>query len=539
MPCHRFSFSRGDTMPEFNVVRLEGADLHYERQPDGSLMVFADGKSAASWCQTLYDSTGFKYQPRPVSTGDWKQREYKRLCDGTYTAVPWADEPWFVSCPAVQDHFVHVAIGNPGLVAFTENPQKGENDIQTRMRAGRYLEKFCTEAIRNSGASRRISASAVKALAGKMCAYADSPCDTCKRYAETRLREGGVNVKDTIKDISTEYTVLYQKPGLQFATNADDMVDVYQNGTYSCMQYRNDAGEHYAGPVHPVSTYDAGDLQVAYIMREGVITGRAVVWPAKMTHSRIYGDEARMGKALHEAGYRFAPPYGAKLKLVRHTNPSFVVAPYIDKGCSSGQGAINCRIEGEYLIVAWDGEVQCNRTDGLGAIVRANREECYYCHDTYRRESMYEVRTDRDDWDCVCEDCRDDHYESCSHTGAYVHTNDLVQVGHPDDPAGTLCEINRWDAEQLPRCHFSALLIHRGKRYINIKRNGAWVTVPAFRFLADMRGVISRLSGKIVLKEDATKVRCTSNGRTGYILDNELQYLEKNWEVVTEELEAA
>ena len=51
--------------------------------------------------------------------------------------MPWADK-----LPAIPDHYAHLSTANPGLIAFTDTPEKAAADIQTPIKPGRYLARF-------------------------------------------------------------------------------------------------------------------------------------------------------------------------------------------------------------------------------------------------------------------------------------------------------------------------------------------------------------------------------------------------------------
>jgi len=95
--------------------------------------------------------------------------------------------------------------------------------------------------------------------------------------------------------------------------------------------------EKYLSPVHPVRTYVAGDLQIAYMKKNGRITARALVYPEKKIHTRIYGDSGVFRPLLEKEGFRSGVPTGAKLQRViawedktRKAGRKALVVPYID-----------------------------------------------------------------------------------------------------------------------------------------------------------------------------------------------------------------
>src|SRR6266550_1006295 len=105
----------------------------------------------------------------PAEPAAWMRREYERLGNGPefggYRATPWLYEPWFsgdahtrienalnsniIMYGGKHGHFAHVAKGDPAKIAFTATAAAGENDTQTRMRVGRYLQQFYSDVLSN------------------------------------------------------------------------------------------------------------------------------------------------------------------------------------------------------------------------------------------------------------------------------------------------------------------------------------------------------------------------------------------------------
>ena len=69
----------------------------------------------------------------------WQCREVGRFDDGTYQRVPWAADD------AYPEHYVHVSVDAPGMIAYTASAEHGHLDRQTRTKPGRYLERFYPE----------------------------------------------------------------------------------------------------------------------------------------------------------------------------------------------------------------------------------------------------------------------------------------------------------------------------------------------------------------------------------------------------------
>lgn len=160
----------------------------------------------------------------------------------------WAAEAWWlveVRRPPLDRHYVRPAPDDPGTLIYTQSVEKGRRDIQTRIRAGRYLGKYfpgLTEAFRAHMA-------AWQTADGTASGFKDE-----RRYP------------------------------LAFADAPDDIVQVYREGPYSCMS----EGE----VAKCVRVYGAGDLAVAYLVDARAdgrkVVARALVWPARKVVGRVY-----------------------------------------------------------------------------------------------------------------------------------------------------------------------------------------------------------------------------------------------------------
>lgn len=245
---------------------------------------FTDGRTAADYAKRLTLERGHKVQVRPIARdagGDaWRDRERARLTDGTYLPMPVT---W--DLPQIPDHFLHLAEDDPCQVAFTESPQKGVLDRQTRMTPGRYLERFHTH----------------------------------------------------LPDLERKrYIAMVDKPEeVFFATKKREIEWVYRNGPNSCMSH-DLCG--YSSHLHPVKAYAEGDFAVAYLKSGTRVSARCLVWPEKKIYGRFYGDAERLRVALETDGYKsggyesgglFA---GARLRKLWDKEEERLILPYFDGG---------------------------------------------------------------------------------------------------------------------------------------------------------------------------------------------------------------
>lgn len=263
-----------------------------------------------------------RYLPRDHKA--WHTREY----DLSKVRLPpeWGLESfWFYGYNVWRHHFVHVSEKDPALLAFTADNDKGERDIQTQIKPGRYLKEFFGDQLTDK----------------QVANYA--------RWHATGTRP---------KSVWNDYA-------LKFAATPDEIAHVYRHGPSSCMD-----GTHFRyASTHPTRAYGAGDLQVAYL--EGkppphrrnkalTVVARALVWPEKKVVSRIYptpdawetdGFEGRqssfecqnaLGSRLQALGYRAAingnELDGAKLLRIKKKKSQRwplrdgVILPFLDGG---------------------------------------------------------------------------------------------------------------------------------------------------------------------------------------------------------------
>lgn len=172
-----------------------------------------------------------------IRRATWQEREQAFFDTNTYQRPPWYAEPFWIE-PA--GHYAHISLDDPTKIAFTENADKGERDIQTRMKPGKYLTKFFPD------------------LTPKQVAF----------YAEWFVK--GTKPAPNLGEV-------------QFASTEEAIRHVYDEGPHSCMKHSHSGVEVYA----------AGDLSVAYIedlnRPEGkTVIARALCWPEKKVYGRVY-----------------------------------------------------------------------------------------------------------------------------------------------------------------------------------------------------------------------------------------------------------
>ncbi len=229
----------------------------------------------------------------------WQRRESDRFYHGTYTQVPWparfyhsteqvTDANGYISPRYLdlRDHYAHISLDTPGMIAYTPSDVHGVEDRQVKLRAGKYLTQYAA----------------------------------------------GYLTPDEINDWTRK--VVAHTSELQLATTPDDVAAVYcaDNGPTSCMD-----GSHFNFANTPVRVYGDSDLAVAYLgtinadkPSSSQIAARAVIWPEKKKYSRTYGDTGTLVNVLKRAGYTHGSMAGAQIRAIAKGHD--YVMPYVD-GC--------------------------------------------------------------------------------------------------------------------------------------------------------------------------------------------------------------
>lgn len=195
----------------------------------------------------------------------WKDRELARFTEGRYKPVPFATDPRLTVPPTDPRalHFPHISKDTPDLMAYTQNPEKGERDLKTKIKPGTYLKKFFGAVL--------------------------SGPEIAKHAANFRLLSGG--------DGTT----------LHIATTPTECIEAYRANGGSCMSFQNGG---YAGHEHPACVYGDPDPQfvtVAYLRRGGRITAKALLNRAKRQFQSGHGDTGALFALLEAQGYRHTP----------------------------------------------------------------------------------------------------------------------------------------------------------------------------------------------------------------------------------------
>jgi len=308
---------------------------------------------------------------------DWKNREAHRINTGHYTRTPWYDASpeWWAGHRATMSLFEHMSAKHPGMISYTENADKGEQDKQApAMSPGRFLKKFYSDVLKDEDIERWVA----------KCSSLNGEID------------------------------------LHITADADTIEAVFTNGPRSCMAGR---ASHFASSVHPARVYAGPDLAVAYLgdPEEGV-SARCVVWPAKQRYSTIYGDISRMELALSAAGYERGGTAGARIQRIEHDEGHNVfVVPYVDGANYACEDD-----DGEYLIIGGGcSDISLSMTDGLSCDMEEDTTSCDDCGERVHDEDTQYIES-RDI--TVCEYCCGNNYTYISQLHSYYHDDELTEV---------------------------------------------------------------------------------------------------------------
>lgn len=275
-----------------------------------------------------YAATG-RYTVREV---DWKRREQRWFDEGCYKAPVWSREPWWTANATIhREHYVHVSLDDPTMLAFTENADKGQRDIQMRLKPGKYLKKFFGDILTDAQVTF---------------------------YAEWQAKG--------------------ERPAanadLHFASTQDEIVEVYEARISSCMK-----------DMDCVRVYGAGDLAVAYLENDlDGVYARALCWPERKVYGRVYPDGGSgdaLISTLRSKGYvslREKPDGfdGARLLAIESDEGygEAYVMPYLD----------NCMmvtLHGDHFTMQRHGELNAQETSGVLNLHEA-WGYCERCEDT-------------------------------------------------------------------------------------------------------------------------------------------------------------
>ena len=361
---------------------------------------FSDPQKAQQEAKSLQDSTGATHKIKRTEDATdkrWQERETARFENGTYSLPDWNMLRLESMKQKFPLHFLHTSNDKTGKLAYTQTPEKGKADIQTRISAHDYLNQFYKDLL--------------------------APCE----------------IKSMVQAVSfSRFEIL---------TTTKSIVDMYVNGPSfnSCMRY---SAEHFeTDNIHPCSIYGGeSSLKLAVLRQGDEIEARCLVWPEKGIHGRIYsnGSSDKMKEQLTNEKYHTDDFCGAKLNRLENSNGDIICA-YLD-------GVTNIEDCGDYLKIDDGGNFSAENVNGLleGGnhchICEDNVSDDYtrhdddgntYCECCYSDNFSYCEACDSEhpvedshyhDDQVFCDDCFHAHHFECDDCGEYHHTDSLNTV---------------------------------------------------------------------------------------------------------------
>jgi len=301
--------------------------------------------------------------------------------------LPWADLDWQVELNKA--HFAFLSVTFPGKISYTPSHEWGVTDRQLSVRPGRYLEQF-------------------------------APSLSARERDELCAQVKAANDRNATK----------------YATTESDVVRVYREGPNSCMSH---APRTYASSSHPAIVYaQSPDLQLAYLGTLGdyddKIRARALVWPDRKIHSRVYGDET-LRILLEREGYRKGDVFGARVRaLVDENHEDAYIMPFVD-GC----GWAKLVDKGKHFQFVEDtdgGDYECQNTNGLTDGGISSQEGTDDDGDDYETHFCAHCGDNAvDDAGDECQRCDDMRY-SCAHCDEVFHDQNPSGI----DNYGVVCD---------------------------------------------------------------------------------------------------
>lgn len=255
----------------------------------------------------------------------WHFRELKRLNDGAYQQLPIQALKLLTQeqIDTIMQYFPHLSTKDESLISYTATPEKGEKDIQTPIKPGKFLSKVLP------GIDNEIVksfAAVFSSTRGLRLVVEKSP--EAFSYAYLNLENSG-SCMDGRKN---------------FSSCVVDGVQVHPSVAY----------------YHPDN-----ELHILYAVNsEGTVIARCIGNASEMKHTRVYFDkmvskaENKMILLLKEAGFEYDEDCLLGVKISKLTTDlGAIICPYIDPGNAGVE------IHSDYLVVG--GGVEADTDTGL------------------------------------------------------------------------------------------------------------------------------------------------------------------------------
>ena len=320
---------------------------------------------------------------------DAHAREVRRLHHGEYLPLPRIPNAGMES---YDKRYAHFSRDKDGMIAYTPSREFLIQDRQLRVRPGRYLATFY-------------------------------PSLTAQDQATFAGACGAVTTAE-----------------LSITTDPHVITTVYRRGPHSCMK---GSGE-FQSTVHPCTVYgDSPDLALAYTGPIDSPMARAIVWPDRSIHSRIYGNTALLEAMLQQAGYHAGDLRGARVRAIDNEDGRYIM-PYVD---GIGEARLD-RTAG--LFTLGEGSYRTDMTDGTTGDSDDNDEEntCEHCGDPCG-DDTYCGACDDARW--TCDRCHDAYYSDDNRISLIAQ--DLTYCDSCYENAASTCVIcdDAYDGERYAR----------------------------------------------------------------------------------------
>lgn len=346
-----------------------------------------------------------------IVTDEWRERERKRFADRVYEPVPWEEKQWWKNCKYYDLHHAHVSTKTmnqvAGLLAYTQDEDKGVNDRQTVMKPRRYLHKYLKQVIKDYIFRNRYSFELYWTQRNEENALLPRPS-----------KPEDVNLDDEVEVWASKFEFVAKPTEYFCAATREEIKWVYLNcgdGASSCMSHPT--RDYSTNGVHPSEAYAAGDIVICYLKTEGgTVTARAVTFYEKKLYGRIYGkhgNESKLKQALEEDGFVKGSMVGARMLQIPcdYEGEENYVFPYLDNECG-----VNFHKDGFFCIANY-GDYEAQSEYGL--LIRGHDWWCVSCDEGGRGDMYYNTHCG----DTICDGCYQEYYFTC-HECDEVHNWD-------------------------------------------------------------------------------------------------------------------
>lgn len=374
-------FEKIDSEEKFLEVYGDKKFLHFpfdyviERDSEGRLWV---NEFPASWgniTDTLLYKYGFideqsfwmwREHFRFQEDRDINDVKYKRVELQGLRQILDLDTCWLDEVEGMEKLFPHTSMVRDGMIAYTPDEKKGQQDRQVRIKFGKFFRKY----------------------------YQGEISD------------------DELKYLSNEFMGKYGKLEIKWAKGGKiaDVYQYYHDGFGSCMMgddHEFDCDDH-----HPCEVYDSPDIQLAYFGNDDAqrVQARCLINVKDNQYSVVYGNE-QLRDMLENMGYERGDLEGCRIRKISLGDQRYVM-PYIDGTCDFNE------LDRDYFIISESGKY-CAGTTG-GVVYLKAQHMCDCCGDQYDEDELEEVFND----ESVCEYCLDNAYVYAyvdRHRCEYVH----------------------------------------------------------------------------------------------------------------------